>query len=157
MARRGLSTTLTRYNCYVYREEIERSFDKASFFHLSIGSVSFNLFWCSVRRSLLTRSSWRVYALTRQMSGPLHIKTGSPVLRILRWFRSLRRRNIVHVEQIYVIEILTCWEMLRRICMVQIQPRKHVLDHAGYTASTRRHDELDHADQASISPQMSTS
>ena len=30
--------------------------------------------------------------------------------------------------------------------MVQIQPRKHVLDHAHYTALTRQH-ELDHTDQ----------
>ena len=36
--------------------------------------------------------------------------------------------------------------MLWRICVVQIQPRKHVLDHADYTAPTRQH-ELDHTDQ----------
>ena len=37
------------------------------------------------------------------------------------------------------------WRRLCRICVVQIQPRKHVLDHAGYTAPTRQH-ELDHTD-----------
>ena len=40
-------------------------------------------------------------------------------------------------------EILTCrYEMLCRICLVQIQSRKHALDHADYTAPTRQH-ELD--------------
>ena len=34
----------------------------------------------------------------------------------------------------------------------QIQPRKHVLDHADYTAPTRQH-ELRHADHKSISPE----
>ena len=38
---------------------------------------------------------------------------------------------------------------LRRICGVQIQPRKDVLDHAGYTAFTRQHD-VDHTDHKSI-------
>ena len=37
-------------------------------------------------------------------------------------------------------------EVLCRICTaVQIQPRKHVLDHADHTAPTRQH-ELDHTD-----------
>ena len=41
---------------------------------------------------------------------------------------------------------LNCrYEMLCRICVVQIQPRKHALDRAGYTAPTRQH-ELDHTD-----------
>ena len=35
--------------------------------------------------------------------------------------------------------------MLCRICIVQIQPRKRVLDHADCTAPTRQH-ELDHTD-----------
>ena len=35
--------------------------------------------------------------------------------------------------------------MLCRICVVQIQPRKYVLDDAGYAAPTRQH-ELDHTD-----------
>ena len=35
--------------------------------------------------------------------------------------------------------------MLCKICIVKIQPRKHVLHHAGYTAPTRQH-ELDHTD-----------
>ena len=35
--------------------------------------------------------------------------------------------------------------MLCRICTVQIHPRKHVRDHAGFTAPTRQH-ELDHTD-----------
>ena len=34
-----------------------------------------------------------------------------------------------------------------RICMSQIQPSKHVLDDAGYTAPTRQH-ELDYTDHA---------
>ena len=44
--------------------------------------------------------------------------------------------------------------MLCRICIVQIQPRKHVLvDHAGYAAPTRQHelDHTDHTDQEAIS------
>ena len=42
--------------------------------------------------------------------------------------------------------------MLRRICMVvQIQPSKYVLDHAGWTAPNRQH-EPDHTDQESICP-----
>ena len=41
--------------------------------------------------------------------------------------------------------------MLPKICTVQIQPWKHVLVHAGYTATTRQH-EVDHtADQVNIS------
>ena len=36
--------------------------------------------------------------------------------------------------------------MLQRICKVQIQPRKRVLDQVGFTASARQH-ELDHTDQ----------
>ena len=45
--------------------------------------------------------------------------------------------------------------MLRRIYTVQIQPMKHVLDHAEYTAPTRQHeldhtDHTDHTDQESI-------
>ena len=35
--------------------------------------------------------------------------------------------------------------MLCRICIVQIQPRKYVLDDADYAAPTRQH-ELDHTD-----------
>ena len=42
-------------------------------------------------------------------------------------------------------------DMLRRVCTVQIQPRKHLLDHAGYTAPTRQHG-LDHTDQELICP-----
>ena len=48
---------------------------------------------------------------------------------------------------VYIIYMLTCRrDMLCRICVVQIQPRKHVPDHAGYTAPTRQH-ELDHTDR----------
>ena len=43
-----------------------------------------------------------------------------------------------------------------RICAVQIQPRKLVLDHADYTAPTRQHD-LDRTDQESICPDGSRS
>ena len=43
--------------------------------------------------------------------------------------------------------------MLRRICIVQIQPRKPVLDHADGTASTRQRVPIDHTDQESISPE----
>ena len=43
-------------------------------------------------------------------------------------------------------------EMICRICIVHIQPRKHVLDHEGYAAPTRQHelnhtDHTDHTDQ----------
>ena len=52
--------------------------------------------------------------------------------------------------------------------MVQIQPRKYVLDHAGSTAPTRQHeldhtdhtdhtDHADHTDQEYICPEVSTS
>ena len=42
---------------------------------------------------------------------------------------------------------LTCRnEMLCRICVAHVPPRKHVPDHAGYTAPTRQH-ELDHTDR----------
>ena len=44
--------------------------------------------------------------------------------------------------------------MLCKICVVQTQPRKYVLDHAGYTAPTLQH-ELDHTDQESIGPEYS--
>ena len=39
--------------------------------------------------------------------------------------------------------------MLCRICVVQVQPKKHVLGRAGYTAPTLQH-ELDHTDQECI-------
>ena len=44
--------------------------------------------------------------------------------------------------------------MLCRICVAQIQPKKHVLDRVDYTAPTRQH-ELDHTDQKPISPERS--
>ena len=37
------------------------------------------------------------------------------------------------------------YEPLCRICIVQAQPRKHVLHDAGFTTPTRHH-ELDHTD-----------
>ena len=40
--------------------------------------------------------------------------------------------------------------------MVQIQPRKHVLDHADHTTPTQQ-DERDHTDQKSIGPETSRS
>ena len=46
-------------------------------------------------------------------------------------------------EMLY--KICVVYEMLYKICVVQIQPRKRVLDHAGYTAPTRQH-KLDHTD-----------
>ena len=39
--------------------------------------------------------------------------------------------------------------MLCRICVVQIQPRKHALDDAGYTAPVGQH-ELDHPDHTDL-------
>ena len=52
--------------------------------------------------------------------------------------------------------------MLCRICAVQIQPRKHVLDHADHTAPTRQHeldhtDHTDYTDQECICPERSRS
>ena len=47
--------------------------------------------------------------------------------------------------------------MLYRICKVQIQPGNYVLDHAGYTAPTRQHDEPDYTDEENICPERSTS
>ena len=41
--------------------------------------------------------------------------------------------------------------MLCRIYVLQIQPRKHVLDHAFFTAPAWQH-EVDHIDQESICP-----
>ena len=43
-----------------------------------------------------------------------------------------------------------------QICVVQIQPRKHALDHAGYTAPTRQH-ELDHTDHTDHTDQYISS
>ena len=46
--------------------------------------------------------------------------------------------------------------MLHRICTVQIQPRNHVLDHAGYTAPNRQHEwattAIDHTHQKCVCP-----
>ena len=61
---------------------------------------------------------------------------------------------------IRTICILPCrYDALCMICTAQIQPRKHVLDHAGYTASTRQHG-LVYAsyipDRESICPERST-
>ena len=58
---------------------------------------------------------------------------------------------------------LPLYEMLRMICIVQVQPRRYVLDHADYTAPTRQHeldrtdhtDHIDHTDQESICPERS--
>ena len=48
-------------------------------------------------------------------------------------------------------------ELLCKICMVQIQPRKHVVDHADYTAPTRQHelDRTDNTDQEFVYPERS--
>ena len=60
------------------------------------------------------------------------------------------------VDTIYIIDILTCRsEVLCRLCRVQIQPSKLVVDYADYTAPTRKHeldhtDHTDHTDQESI-------
>ena len=45
------------------------------------------------------------------------------------------------------------------VCIVQIQPRKHVPDHADYTAPTRQRelDHTDHTDEESICPERSRS
>ena len=53
--------------------------------------------------------------------------------------------QIDQIDHIKIIQILACRydEMLYRMCVVvQIQPRKHVLDHAGHTstASTQKHE-----------------
>ena len=44
-----------------------------------------------------------------------------------------------------------------RICRVQIQPGKHVLDHADYAGPTRQHelDHTNHTDQESIFTELS--
>ena len=74
-----------------------------------------------------------------------------------RRIRRMEGLNITHAGQ-----ITTCRrEMLRRICVVQIQSRKHVLDHAGYTAPARQAeldhtdhtDHTDHADHADLADQ----
>ena len=46
--------------------------------------------------------------------------------------------------------------MLCGICIVHIQPRKRLLDHADDAASTRQHelDHTDHADHESMSPEI---
>ena len=45
-----------------------------------------------------------------------------------------------------------------RICVVQVQPRKHVLDHADYAAPSRQHDlPADHADEGFICAEVSRS
>ena len=61
--------------------------------------------------------------------------------------------NITYLDE-QIIYILTCrLEMLCRICRVQILSRKHVLDHADYTAPTpQRELFIDHTDQESICP-----
>ena len=43
--------------------------------------------------------------------------------------------------------IISCLQgKLCRICTIQVQPRKHVLDHVDFGALTRQH-EIDHTDQ----------
>ncbi|CAN0242423.1 unnamed protein product, partial [Laminaria digitata] len=56
-----------------------------------------------------------------------------------------------------LLQIPTCrYELWCRICIpvVQIQPRKHVLDRAGFKAPTRQH-ELDPTDREPICPERS--
>ena len=51
--------------------------------------------------------------------------------------------------------ILTCcYDVLCGICVVQIQPKNHVLDYAGYWTPTRQH-ELDHTDHTDHTDQES--
>ena len=45
---------------------------------------------------------------------------------------------------------------MQDLCIVQIQPRKHVLDYADYLAPTRQR-ELDGSDQGYICPERSRS
>ena len=52
---------------------------------------------------------------------------------------------------------LSLWYVVQDLCVVQIQPRKHTVDGAGYTAPTRQHeldhtDHTDHTDQEYICP-----
>ena len=61
-------------------------------------------------------------------------------------------RRTYHDSMIDHLHILTChYEMLCRICKVQIHPTKCVLDHAEFTAPTRQH-ELDNTDQETDLP-----
>ena len=91
---------------------------------------------------------WYHYFFPRGLGCSCNRVTGfdSPIL-------GLERETISHVGQttILLTQILACCcEMLRRICVSQIQRRKHALDHADCTAPTRQH-ELDHTDQEIIS------
>ena len=59
--------------------------------------------------------------------------------------RSDRLRSTVdHLDN-----ILQLWDVVQDLWSTDILPRKHVQDHAGYTAPTRQH-ELDHTDQGYI-------
>ena len=47
-------------------------------------------------------------------------------------------RLTISLHDLDNLEILTCrYEMLCRICTVQVNPRKHAIDHADFTAPTR--------------------
>ena len=67
--------------------------------------------------------------------------------------------EVIHIGQTTIQHswILICrYDILCRIRIVQIQPKKHILDHADFTTSIRQH-ELDHTDQESICPEVSAS
>ena len=68
--------------------------------------------------------------------------------------------NLDHIDhdldQIDQIDYLDPIMRLCRCCIIQIQPRKYVIDHADYTAPRRQH-ELYHTDQESICPERSRS
>ena len=56
-----------------------------------------------------------------------------------------------------IISILTCRsEVLCRVCILQIQPRQHALEHAACVAPIPQR-ELDHTDQGYICPERATS
>ena len=76
---------------------------------------------------------------------------------------ALTLHNVTHVRQIdhYLdhLDLICCRYELCRICILQLQPRKRVPDHAGHTAPTRQHysHERHRTDQESICLGRSTS
>lgn len=62
-----------------------------------------------------------------------------------------------HLDHLQWVQTCRC-EMLCRICIVQIRPRKHVLDHVDFTVSTRQYELLiNTTDQESICSEISRS
>lgn len=67
------------------------------------------------------------------------VSIGAHVVELLALYRRQIAIKIDHLHHVDHVPVTTC-DMMRRICEVQLQLRKHVLGDADRSAPTRKHD-----------------